>query len=182
MSKKIYQCGLIGGIIVFVWGMAFSMLFPWHKTEFKKFSCEKSVKYCIENNAPESGLYQLPSVNYKDKQKKMDAEKRMQEGPYAFVAVRLEGKQLGLYGARVAMFLVDVIVATIVTWLLFQTRLHYKHSLLFLAFIGLAFGLMHAVPMVIWVGFPAMFAFMAIIKSVSGWMLAGLAISKIAKR
>ena len=62
MKQKIFKCGLIGGVILFIWSAASWMLFPMYTNQFHTFSNEESVQSTISANAPVSGLYTVPAM------------------------------------------------------------------------------------------------------------------------
>jgi hypothetical protein len=182
VMQKIMKCGFIGGFILFIWGAAAWTILPWQMNQFKKFSDEKSIRFDIKDNAPQSGLYMIPSMNYSNQDDMMEAKKHMAEGPYVFAAVLTNGKNPNVAGSAIAAFVVKLIAACLVAWLLFQTRLEYNKSVAFVTVVGFIIGLMATMPYVIWFGFPGMFAISCIIESVFGWFFAGLAMAKIAGR
>lgn len=180
MVQKIMKCGFIGGFILFIWGAAAWTILPWQKNQFKTFSDEKDVRFTIKDNAPQSGLYMIPSMNYKNQDDMMEAKKQMREGPYVFAAVMAEGKDPSMAGPIVGSLIVKLIAASLVAWLLFQTRLEYNKSVAFVTVVGLVLGFTAIMPFVIWFGFPGTFAISCIIESVFGWFFAGLAMAKMA--
>lgn len=178
--QKIMKCGFIGGFILFIWGAAAWMILPWQMNQFKKFSDEKDVRFTIKDNAPASGLYMIPSMNYSNQDDVMEAKKQMAEGPFVFAAVMAQGKNPSMAGSAVAGLIVKIIAACLVAWMLFQTHLDFNKSVTFIVVIGFILGLMATMPYVIWFGFPGMFAISCIIESVFGWFFAGLAMCKMA--
>ncbi|MGD0664667.1 MAG: hypothetical protein ABSA17_02915 [Rhabdochlamydiaceae bacterium] len=182
MMQKIMKCGFIGGFILFIWGAAAWMILPWQKSQINKFSNEKSIRYDIKDNAPVSGLYMIPSLNYTDADELAEAKKHMAEGPFVFAAVMAQGKNPSMAGSSVAALISKVVLACLVAWLLFKTNLDYNKSVVFIVVIGLVIGIAASLPYVIWFGFPGMFAISTIIESVFGWFFAGLAMSKLAHR
>jgi hypothetical protein len=171
MKQKIFKCGLIGGVILFIWSAASWMLFPMYTNQFHTFSNEESVQSTISANAPVSGLYTVPAMGNCSK-----------NGPYLFAAIKTEGMNCSMTGAMASALAVRIIAAIIVAALLFQTKLKFKKSVLFITAIGFLLGMVGVMPLVIWFGFPGMYAFVSIFESVVGWFLAGLGMSKLARR
>src|SRR5688500_18823318 len=98
MVQKIMKCGFIGGFILFIWGAAAWTVLPWQMKQFKKFSDEKDVRFTIQDNVPQSGLYLIPSCNYNNKEDVMEAKKQLREGPFVFASVVKEGKNPSMVG------------------------------------------------------------------------------------
>lgn len=181
MVQKIMKCGFIGGFILFIWGAAAWTILPWQMNQFKKFSDEKDVRFTIKDNAPESGLYMIPSAGG-NQDDQAEAKKQMAEGPFVFAAVMAQGKNPSMVGSAVAGLIVKIVLASLVAWLLFHTKLDYNKSVTFVVVIGLILGIAATMPYVIWFGFPGMFAISCIIESLFGWFFAGLAMVKMAGR
>ncbi len=182
MVQKIMKCGFIGGFILFIWGAVAWTILPWEMSQFKKFSDEKQVRFTIKDNAPEKGLYMVPSMNQTNQEDMMTAKKQMAEGPFVFAAVVPQGKNPSMVGSAVGTLIVKIIAACLVAWLLFHTRLEYNKSVAFVTVVGIVIGIMSTMPYVIWFGFPGMFAISGIIEAAFGWFFAGLAMSKMANK
>ncbi len=179
---KVIKCGLIGGFVLFLWGFVSWSILPWQKSDFKSFANEGTMKMCIQANASESGIYQLPSCNTENHEQRMSAKKQMEDGPFVFAFVSMDGKSSNKVAHEIATLILKIAAVGIAVSLLFQTRLNFKHSVVFFLMIGLLIGLMQTLPFVIWVGSPLLFALAMIFKSVVGWLLAGFAVAKVAKR
>ncbi len=180
MVQKIIKCGFIGGFILFIWGAAAWTILPWQMNQFKKFSDEKDVRFTIKDNAPQSGLYMIPYMNYVNQDDVMEAKKQMAEGPFVFAAVMKDGKNPSMVSSAISTLILKIVAACLVAWLLFQTRLEYNKSVTFVVVVGLVLGFMATMPYVVWFGFPGVFAISCIIESVIGWFFAGLAMAKMA--
>jgi hypothetical protein len=181
MMQKIMKCGFIGGFILFIWGAVAWTILPWQMNQFKTFSDEKDVRFTIRDNAPESGLYLLPSLhNASSDERAMEAKKQMREGPVIFASVNLEGKSPSVFGSSVAALITKVVAACIVAAFLCRSHLDYNRSVKFITGLGFIIGMMASIPYVIWFGFPGMFAISCIIESTIGWFFAGLAMSRVA--
>jgi hypothetical protein len=171
MKKTILKCGAVGAVILFLWMMFTWMALPIH--QINHFSNESNVSNQILSNAPQSGLYMIPSQCDKDS---------MQKGPLIFASVSKEDSCYCMVTSMIKELVVQFIGACVITWLLFQTKLNFKKSVGFITLVGVLIAWMSAIPHVIWFRFPAMYAVGAIFESAVGWFLAGLAICKLAKR
>lgn len=174
MREKIIKSGAVGAIILFIWGMFSWAVLPWHTMQFKQFSNEAAVQNAILSNAPTSGLYTIPSCCNRDK--------KMDKGPFIFMSVMKEEKSYNMTGSIIAALIMKFVAACLVTWLLLQTKLDFRKSVVFIVVIGFLVGLLGELPKVIWHQFPGMFAFTMIVDSIIGWFLAALAIAKLARK
>ncbi len=187
MQKTLLKSALIGGLIVFIWGLFSWMVFPWHQTCLNKFDSESEVASTIRDNAPVSGMYVLPNTfayNDKTSQSDMDRGMRMmQNGPFVFASVRPHG----MGGMTVAPFIIALIIqiigAFIVSWMLLHTKgLHHKKQVGFVTLFGLSIGILGQLPDWNWWGFSACYVITNIIDLVVSWFLAGLAMVKVLRR
>ena len=201
MLKSLSLGGLIGGLVLFAWGVVSWMLLPWHLATLEKFKDEAKVAQALTANATKSGVYLLPNVHKHEpgmpeakakkaeakgkkaetKRKKVEVErmKRMIQGPFMFAAVSLQGTSGS--GAALPIQLVTTIVsALLATWLLMNTTLPgYWPRVGFLVVLALTAGVICHVPDWNWWGFSAGYTAVAFADLLIGWTLAGLAIVKV---
>lgn len=186
LTKKQYKAAIIGGLIVFLWGIFSWMVFPWHQKCMKKFKDESAVAHVIKKNAPESGVYVLPNTFDYSKDTSKDEMKRgvrmMEKGPFMFANVKVHG--IGGMSVKpfIISFIIHVIGACIVTWMLVQAKgLDFRTQVGFVTLFGLAMGILTQLSDWNWWGFPFAFAFTNIVDMTIGWFLAGLGIAKLLK-
>lgn len=188
MSKNHLKCALIGGLIVFIWGLFSWMVFPWHQTCLKKFTNESDVANVIIDNAPEAGVYILPNtfthhegaISQKEMTRSMDM---MEKGPFMFASVRPSGMGKMSMAPFIISLIIQIIGAFIVTWMLMQTKnLPFKKQVAFVTLFGLGVGVLGQLPDWNWWGFSYGFIFGNIVDLVIGWFLAGFGIAKILKK
>lgn len=186
MSKTLVRGAVIGGLVVFIWGIISWMVLPIHKHCFKKFSDESWVAEVISKNAPEDGIYVLPNTfSYTDQtsRKEIDRGIRMlEEGPFMFASVRSGGiEKMGMVPLLVAL-ITQMIGAWIVTWMLMQTKgLKFKKQVAFITLFGIGVGVLSQLPNWNWWKFSGSYTFAIFLDLAIGWFLAGLAIAKINK-
>lgn len=183
MVHKVIKCGLIGGFIVFLWGMISWTVLPWQKSQIMSFANETEVRNAIGDNMYGSGLYTLPNLHkYAHRPEELSSAKyRMSVGPYATVAVMADGRNPNMAGNAVAALAVDIIAACLVTWLLLKgsQALDFTKSVKFITVVGAVIAIAGAMPYVIWFGFPGSFAIGSMLETVVGWFFASLAISRM---
>lgn len=187
MSRSHLKASVLGGLIVFVWGLFSWMVFPWHQSTLKQFSNESEVAGAIQGSVMESGMYVLPNTFHYDDQTSQHHMKRskemMENGPFVFAAV----SQYGMGKMSLRPFIVSLIIqiagAFIVVWMLMQTKgLHFKQQVAFVTLFGLGVGVLGELPNWNWWGFSSSYVLACIVDLVIGWFLAGMAISKVIKK
>ncbi len=187
MSKNHLKCALIGGLIVFIWGLFSWMVFPWHQTCLKKFSNESDVAAVIRDNAPTAGVYVLPNTfSYHDGSTHREMSKgmeMMEKGPFVFASVRPYGIGKMSMGPFLVSLIIQIIGAFIVTWMLMQTKnLPFKKQVGFVTVFGLGVGVLGQLPNWNWWGFSSAYVLANIVDLVVGWFLAGFGIAKVLKK
>lgn len=184
MLEKIMKCGLVGGVILFIWGAVAWTILPWQKSQIKSFSNEIAVRNAIGNNMQGSGLYVLPNLHeYAHQPAELEAAKvRMEQGPFATVAVMANGRNPNMAGHAIASLVLNIIAACFGSWLLMKSgQLEFMKAIKFLSVVGVIAGLLSSMPMVIWFGFPLSFGIGCLIESVLGWFFAALGITRVLK-
>ena len=187
MSKTHLKCALIGGLIVFIWGLFSWMVFPWHQSCLNKFTNESEVANAITNNASVSGVYILPNTfAYSDGTSEQDMSQgmsMMENGPFVFASVCTDGMGKMSMGPFVIALIIQIIGAFIVTWMLMQTKnLPFKKQVGFVTLFGLAVGILGQLPDWNWWGFSFCYILTNIVDLIVGWFLAGFGIAKVLKK
>ncbi len=180
------KCAVLGGIIIFIWGLLSWMVLPWHARSFNKFCNECKVAEVIRKNAPCSGMYILPNTyGYDCCTPPCDIEESrnlMDCGPVMFASIQL----CGVNRCSVMPFLTSlftyIIGAAIVAWMLLLSRLSYWNAVIFVTLFGVAAALLGVMPAWIWWGFSGCYTLTIFFDLIIGWFLAGLLIARISYR
>lgn len=191
MNIKILKCGVVGGVIVFIWNLISWMILPWHELSLKQFKDEKKVYEVIRENAPVSGVYILPNMYaYRDGMNKSDKNKMvanqqemMAKGPVVFASVSRQG----LAGMNITPFIISLLIqiagGLIITWMLLQTKFNAnKKQIAFFTIAGVLVGILGVLPAWNWWAVSFSYSMSVILDLVIGWFLAGIAISKLLRR
>ncbi len=180
MLQKIIRFGVIGGVILFVWGILVWTIFPWQKNQVKMFANEKNVASVIKGNATESGLYVLPDLKGYSEDDLDKAKERMRKGPFIIAMVSLSGRSPGMIGAMFKTLILKIIAASFVAWLLIQAKAKSNRAIKFVTVIGFVIALSTSLPPVIWLGVPVLFGLPCLIEGTIGWFFVALAMAKMA--
>lgn len=173
---KLIVAGILGGIILFIWGTISWMVLPWHKKTMHEFTDQTAVSQVIQANAPTSGIYFSPSM----KQKQQVATTQQIKPPMIFAAINLKGMPATLWPCMIAALITQVIAAFLVAWLLMGTAMtHYICRVGFVVVFALAAGIVTHIPNWIWFRFSTDYTVVAIADLLIGWFLAGLVIAMI---
>ncbi len=187
MMKSLALGGVLGGLVLFVWGAISWMALPWHTMTFEKFKDESSVAQAISANAGHSGIYLLPNPHKQDsslseaqrKAAEEDGMKRMMEGPFMFASVSPHGS--GSMSTMMGIGLATQILAALMaTWLVLQTSgLTCWGRVGFLVMLGLTAGVITNLQHWNWWNFSTAYTAVCFGDLLIGWFLAGLVIAKI---
>jgi predicted small secreted protein len=187
MSRTHLKAAIIGGLIVFIWGMFSWMVFPWHQSCLKKFTNESDVADAIKDNAPVAGVYVLPNTfAYKEGTSEHEMSKgikMMENGPFMFATVRPHGVGAMSLKPFILSLIIQIIGAFIVTWMVMQTKgLSYKKQVGFITLFGLGVGVLSQLPDWNWWGFSGAYVLTYMADLIISWFLAGLGIAKVLKK
>jgi hypothetical protein len=187
MPRKLLAA-IVRALIAFFWSFITWGLTPIHEGWIMRFKDEAAVGQVLQANALESGIYGYPlakpSPGMTAEQKKAliaSADQEAKEGPIVFAAVRVGG--FPSFGrALVFQFLGQFFAACLLLLLLSKTSgLSYIQKVMFLGIVGLASGVIVDLPNWNWWGFSTGYVFADILDSGVTWVLAGLAMVKLAR-
>ena len=125
--KSIVLGGVLGGLVLFVWGWVSWGVLPWHGMTLSQFQDENAVEEVLKKNAPEGGIYILPAMceydeSLSEEENTAIREKMMEKmkETFFFTSISLGGAK-----SMAAMMLVTLVAnmlsAALMTWLLLQT-------------------------------------------------------------
>lgn len=187
MQKSLILGGLLGGLVLFVWGSISWVVLPWHIMTFEKFKDEAAVAQALTANALQPGVYLLPNVHKHDpgmteeqkRAEEAEGMKRMVQGPAMFAAVTPQGAG-GMSYALLIQLMTGMVGAFLATWLLLKTRpVSYWHRVGFLVVIALVTAVIAHVPYWNWWNFSTGYTAVTLADLLIGWFLASLVIAKL---
>lgn len=173
---------LIGGVVAFLWTNISWMILPWHGMTISTLPNEESIAGLMKVNIAESGLYILPWPSEHTEEEMVKVNKRMEEGPYAYMVVRPNGVKKSMPKMMVLGLLSNILIAFMLTFLLMKTKgLGYIEKVGFIKIAAIAGALVIVVPNLIWWQFPMGYTLVTIVDTALTWGFSGLAIAKIVK-
>jgi hypothetical protein len=178
MARSMVLGAVLGGLVLFLWGMVSWMVLPWREAALHEFTDEEAVVQAIQANAPESGIYVYPGADAGAAAEEPPAAgETMQPKPSLFVAYRREGSG-SMAAAMITHLFTLIVVAFLVTWLVLQTRgLSYWGRVAFVVVSALAAALVCREPEWTWWGFSTGYILSEIVDLVFGGFLAALVIA-----
>ncbi len=188
MARPLLIGGLVGGVVLFVWGAVSWMVLPWHNMTLNTFTNEDHVASVLNANTPNSGVYVYPGEAHEaglsdDEQAKAHerAMEKMKQGPFVFVSYN-KGGVASMATPMMFGFLNQVLVALLITGLLLCTKIScYWSRVGFVVGVTFTAGVLCHVPYWNWWGFSAGYTAIMIADLIVAGLLLGLVLAKIIK-
>ncbi|HEY6252503.1 MAG TPA: hypothetical protein VI685_21315 [Candidatus Angelobacter sp.] len=188
MAKRVLLAGILGGILMFLWGGLWHDQLPTGLAGLRSLPSEQAVVNVLKANVPEPGMYLFPGFGVPDDapfaQKKaamQNLEKNPTKGPegvliYSPVGIALSAKML------VTEATTNIIQALLVAFLLAQTGLKRFSSRLGFAFVlGLVAALTTNISLWNFYQFPTAWIVGQISFLIIGYFLVGIVVAAIVK-
>lgn len=174
MLASLIKGGVMGGVVMFLWGMISWTVLPWHDATMKRFVDESAVAAVLTANAPRRGVYILPYPGGTGSGSASTAA--AQTGPRAFVAYD-DRASFSMSRPMGGALLINILGALCLTWLLVRARLGYWGRVLSATAAGVFAGVVADLPAWNWWGFSTPFTIIAFLDHMLGGFLAGLVIA-----
>lgn len=188
MARKVILGGILGGIVMFLWGGLWHEQLPFAFTGLRSLPSEAAMLSAMKSNIPEPGMYIFPGFGLPDDapaaQKRaamQKLEKTPSAGPqgllvYHPIDAGLSPKMLVTEGVT------NIIQALLVAFLLAQIGVKRFSSRLGFAFVlGVLASITTNISLWNWYGFPANFIAANVAYLVIGYFLVGIVVAAIVK-
>ncbi|MFZ0391426.1 MAG: hypothetical protein WAN36_13285 [Calditrichia bacterium] len=183
--KQVVIAGILGGIVVFVWGFISWVVLPWHNYSMQTLPQEERLVGEMRGLQLETGVYFFPGMAESSdeenarKNEEVWAENHRQ-GPIGMIFYHREGTEPMSPGVFILGILIAIIAAGVAAALLkisVNQISSYGKRVAFVAMIGL-FSVI-AVPIYNWnwLYIPATYTIIAVLDLFITWVLAGLVIA-----
>lgn len=114
----LWQPILATAVITFAAGSIIWMFMPWHKTDWSRTSDEEAVRSALQSTPP--GMYTVPNVPDPAQFKDPDVQKKLVDGPQAFITVVPSGMP-AMGGKLAMMFAYNLFVAMVCAYFVSRT-------------------------------------------------------------
>lgn len=178
--------GIVGGVILFIWGMLSWAVFSVHTSSVRALPNEDAVVGALQSSTLSKGVYFIPAMPQKGAA--ADAvkayEEKFQRGPVGMVFYDPAGMNLMMPGQMLIGFLLTILSAAMVAWFLARSTAFAASYLARVAYCGM-FGIFIVLASNLvewnWLNEPNDWAYALVVDSIVGWILAGLGIAAIVK-
>ena len=177
---RVLIAGVIGGIVMFLWGAVAHMALPLGEIGIRQPANENVVLSTLhEGLGAEPGVYMLPSLA-PDKMSDPAAVKtyadKAKASPYAWVVYLPQGEDLTQMGRQLQrQWASDTLAALALAFLMGWAGLGFRRRLAIAGVAALFAWLSVLAPYWNWYRFPLDLSLSALVEQVVGWLLAGAA-------
>lgn len=180
--KKTLLAGVVGGFILFVWGVISWMVLPIHDATLQPIAEEDSVVTVLEGTLKDQGVYWFPAMPEGG-----DADAYMEKyrrGPIGMIMYNPEGGDPMMVSQMITGLILNIISAFLVAWLLSRSTAISGGFLEKVTYCGML-GIFAAVSTYFigwnWMNIPLGYTSAMAVDLVVGWLLAGLGIAAVMK-
>ena len=175
MIRTAVKGALAGGAVLFIWGIVYWMVLPFHPMVFGQFQDEDAVASVLAQNAPESGIYIYPGGQDEE------AMEKMARGPFAFVAFH-PGGMASMVRPLVTQLGIQILGAFLISLLLARSRVaSYWERVGFVVVLLLAAGVLCHLPDWNWWHFSTGYILTVFFDLLAGGFLAALALARVVR-
>jgi len=174
--KTLLKGAVLGGLVFFFWGNISWMVIGWHKSYMLELPNEEVFSNVIKQSVPKNGLYVIP---YHDGSDHEAAAQKMQEGPFAYMALSPQGLNMNMLPFMLRSIFFNMFMAMLATFLLLQiAEYSFFHKVLFVKMIGLSAGIWTIFSNWNWWNFPGLYLVINFFDVAIAWGLMGVVLSK----
>lgn len=182
---RIGIAGLLGGIVMFVWGALSHMVLPLGEMGLRTLPIaqQDAVLAAAREGMQDPGIYILPGFedmdHYGDEARHAEYGRRAAANPYAFVVYQPHANDLvnNMGPALAREFATNVLSALLAALVVGAAAVGMGRRILLVGAMGLFGWFANAVPLWNWYRFPTEFTLAALAMQLVGWLLAGFAIA-----
>lgn len=180
---RVLVAGVLGGFVMFVWGMAAHMALPIGMMGMQTAVDQDTAIASVQGAAGQgAGVYMLPGMApdaWRDETARAAFIDKYRASPYAFIVYQPAGNPaISSMAPNLVKQGISVTLAAIVlAWVLALGPFGFGKRVGIAAAIGLFAWLAISVPYWNWYLFPTEFTLGAMLEQVIGWTLAGMAIA-----
>jgi hypothetical protein len=170
----------IAALVLFFWNSISWMVLPLHQKSTKSFSNAAKVADVLLENAPVSGVYELPARTNADGSNVSEEEyqKAFDKGPFMQGFVRISSTNTPMGQRLGGSFLVNFFAVVLIVYVLFLGKVNSReHRVLIALAMGLFTLVIDWLPVMNWFDYPLSYIFPFAVDAVVGSLLAGLVIA-----
>lgn len=191
MKKNLFA-GVVGGIVLFLWGWIAWIVLPIHSDTLWNLPNEDVVVSALQTAPPAAGVYTVPGMprytaEMSDDQKAAatkEWEEKQQRGPVALIVLHPTGKDPMMASQMITGLIISMLTAFLAAWFLSRSTAvagSFFQRVVFCGMLGVFASFVVHLMYWNWFNFPMNYTTAMVADTVIGWLLAGIAISAIVK-
>lgn len=179
MTGRVVLGGILGGIVVFVWGAIHHMVLPFGTMGMRDLPDPEPILSAMKANVPEDGLYFFPGMSGEGEAAQEEWMKKIEEGPTGLLVYHRKGSPMSPAmlareaGSNVACALLASILLGAVSTRRYWARVGIVAALGVFASLSVDFSYWN------WYGFPTEYWLAQLVEQVVGFALAGLVLARL---
>ena len=183
--KRILIAGIVGGLIMFVWGILANAVIPLHTPSQHSIPNEDAVVTALQTNLSAPGVYLFPGMPADRQQSTMDAYiQKYKRGPLGMIIYRPEGADPLMIGQMITGLILALISGILAAWFLSRSTAmmsKYLSRVIYCGMLGVFVTFFIHLNDWNWYYYPLDFTTANIADTLISWLLAGLGIGAIIK-
>lgn len=178
---RVLIAGILGGIVLFIWGAVAHMVLPIGNMGMKVATAEDPVISVLRDNLPGEGVYMVPGLapeKMSDEAAGKAYSEKAKANPNAFIVYQPQGQDgMEMTDNLVKQFIGVTLSALIAAFVLALGAFGFGKRVLISVLLGSFAWLAISVPYWNWYRFPLDFTIGSLLEQVLGWLLAGVAMA-----
>lgn len=183
--KKIIIAGIIGGIVITIWGFVAWMGLNFHKDTMKGCPEDEIFSHIFVNSMKDEGVYVIPAMPDSHTEATQKAyQEKIKSGPIATIFFRPSGGDPTMTKDIIVGTIFNIIAAMLAAWILSRSTASKQSYFARVSFVGVL-AIFATITIHIsnwnWMYFPLKYTTAMAADLIIGWVLAGLIIAAFIK-
>jgi hypothetical protein len=181
---RILLAGVLGGIVVFIWGAITHVVLPLGEMGIQNLPNEEAIVEELKAGIPEPGLYFFPGMDTSREltvEEQQAWEAKYTAGPTGILVYHPAGTQPLSPKLLLTELVADIAAALLAAFILAQTVGSFALRVLLVGLMGIVAWFSISVSYWNWYGFPTAFIMAEGIDQFVGWLLAGSPMAAVVK-
>lgn len=184
--KQTIVGGLVGGIILFLWGMLAWTVLPLHEPSIREIPNEDVMLGMFKENLSAPGVYLFPATPKQDQQAEMELwSQKYQAGPIGMIVYDPRGGNPIMSGQMAVGLLLNFIAAFLASWFLVRSTAMtstFVARVSFYGMIGVLISFASHLQGWNWMSYPMDYTTAMVADTIIGWLLAGMGTAAVFRK
>lgn len=178
--------GIVGGLILFLWGMIAWTILPLHDANLKELPAEDQIIEFLRSNIDAKGVYTFPHKPSPPEPAEMDLwTEKYQAGPVGMIVYDPQGASPITPAQLITGLILNILAAFLASWFLGRSTAvaaTFVARVSFCGMLGILISLFSHLQMWNWMNFSMEYTTAMVADTLIGWLLAGAGIAAVIKQ